>query len=202
MLDSTFPENTSGGLIGPVGFAISILIPVVVVGSYGFFILRRRSKIKSLIHRLGELSARHFLSQSCTKCNESAMLLLDVSPNSRSIHYGCEHCGKKSRAAAFSDEAQEAQPLFARFQKTGSTAQITFTTPDLPLPHEQTSREHIPAAVRHEVHRRDLGRCTQCGTNQGLQLDHIIPVSKGGNSTVANLQILCEPCNRGKAAKI
>ncbi|MBR2352886.1 MAG: HNH endonuclease, partial [Clostridia bacterium] len=34
-----------------------------------------------------------------------------------------------------------------------------------------------------------------------LEVDHIIPVSKGGKSTLDNLQTLCERCNRGKGTK-
>lgn len=43
---------------------------------------------------------------------------------------------------------------------------------------------------------------------QGVQVlevdlyDHIIPVSKGVSSTERNVQVLCERCNRQKAARI
>ena len=36
----------------------------------------------------------------------------------------------------------------------------------------------------------------------GWHIDHIIPFSKGGNSTWRNLQILCESCNLKKSNKI
>ncbi|HSZ41731.1 MAG TPA: HNH endonuclease signature motif containing protein [Trebonia sp.] len=34
-----------------------------------------------------------------------------------------------------------------------------------------------------------------------LHFDHVIPVSRGGANTVANIQLLCGPGNRAKAAK-
>ena len=63
-------------------------------------------------------------------------------------------------------------------------------------------RQPIPEAVRHAVWRRDCGKCVQCGSQEKLEFDHIIPLSKGGSSTERNLQLLCESCNRRKSANI
>lgn len=50
---------------------------------------------------------------------------------------------------------------------------------------------------------RDGARCRLCGANPSsgaiLQADHIKPWSKGGETTLENLQILCVPCNIGKS---
>jgi 5-methylcytosine-specific restriction endonuclease McrA len=35
----------------------------------------------------------------------------------------------------------------------------------------------------------------------GLQIDHIIPVAKGGKSVSSNLRVLCNKCNASKGAK-
>lgn len=60
----------------------------------------------------------------------------------------------------------------------------------------------ISREVQREVWRRDEGRCVQCNSNENLEYDHIIPFSKGGSSTVRNLQLLCEKCNRSKSNNI
>ena len=65
-----------------------------------------------------------------------------------------------------------------------------------------SNNRYIPSAVKTAVWRRDGGRCVQCGSNERLEYDHIIPVSKGGSNTERNIQILCEKCNRSKSAKI
>lgn len=44
-------------------------------------------------------------------------------------------------------------------------------------------------------------RCLSCGCDGPLTIDHVIPVSKGGPNTAANVQPLCGPCNSSKATK-
>lgn len=63
-------------------------------------------------------------------------------------------------------------------------------------------RPGIPEEVRRAVFRRDGGRCAACGSAELLQLDHVIPVARGGDSGPANLQLLCAPCNRDKGDAI
>ena len=72
---------------------------------------------------------------------------------------------------------------------------------------------YIPKKVREFVFKRDGGMCanSECKTMisySGLSLvmfnlefDHIIPFSRGGSNTEANVQLLCRSCNRAKGAK-
>lgn len=60
----------------------------------------------------------------------------------------------------------------------------------------------IPQDVKAAVWQRDGGRCKQCGAQEYLEFDHIIPFSRGGASTVNNLQLLCRRCNQKKGAHI
>ena len=59
-------------------------------------------------------------------------------------------------------------------------------------------RKPIPIKLRAEVFRRDNHLCLKCGAEDGLSIDHIVPVSKGGQNTLDNLQTLCMPCNISK----
>jgi hypothetical protein len=72
-----------------------------------------------------------------------------------------------------------------------------------------TRREHIPARVRDEVFVRDRSQCTytapggrRCGSRSALQMDHILPVARGGPSTAGNLRLLCAYHNRLEAERI
>lgn len=67
---------------------------------------------------------------------------------------------------------------------------------------EQHKRPPIPREVVDAVYRRDGGRCVYCGSTENLQLDHIIPFSKGGATTIENLQLLCQKCNLEKSNHI
>lgn len=63
-------------------------------------------------------------------------------------------------------------------------------------------RERVPSDVQRIVWERDNGRCVMCGSIENLQFDHIIPVSRGGNNSAANIQILCRNCNLRKSNRI
>lgn len=64
------------------------------------------------------------------------------------------------------------------------------------------SNRYISQQVKDLVWNRDNGKCRECGSNERLEFDHIIPFSKGGSNTYRNIQLLCEPCNRTKSDKI
>ena len=68
--------------------------------------------------------------------------------------------------------------------------------------HVPPGRGPIPKEVQHEVWRRDQGRCVQCGGQDRVEFDHIIPMSRGGSNTARNVQLLCEQCNRQKGNRI
>ena len=52
--------------------------------------------------------------------------------------------------------------------------------------------------------KRQRRRCACCRDSiaAGYHLDHVLPQSKGGSSTLANLQLLCPSCNISKGAKL
>jgi 5-methylcytosine-specific restriction endonuclease McrA len=46
-------------------------------------------------------------------------------------------------------------------------------------------------------------KCAHCGTKDApLTMDHIQPLSKGGNHTVDNIQPLCKSCNSRKGNRV
>lgn len=67
-------------------------------------------------------------------------------------------------------------------------------------------RTIMSSSLRYRVLKRDNFKCQYCGASAKedgvkLEVDHIIPVSKGGKTIISNLQTLCERCNRGKSNK-
>lgn len=57
-------------------------------------------------------------------------------------------------------------------------------------------RDYISRATRTEIIAAFGGRCAYCGRGDvALEIDHRIPVSKGGTSDRLNLVPACKPCN-------
>jgi len=67
---------------------------------------------------------------------------------------------------------------------------------------EEHKRPYIPQEVIGYVYMRDGGRCCECGSTKNLQIDHIIPLAKGGSSEAENLQLLCRECNQKKGDRL
>ncbi len=70
-----------------------------------------------------------------------------------------------------------------------------------------TKRTGISKKLRFEIFQRDNFTCQYCKRSKDedevkLQLDHIIPVSKGGTDAIQNLITSCLDCNLGKSNKI
>ncbi|HEU4928423.1 MAG TPA: HNH endonuclease signature motif containing protein [Candidatus Krumholzibacteria bacterium] len=73
---------------------------------------------------------------------------------------------------------------------------------------ERASRR-VPAQIMDDVFARDGGRCSfvapdgkRCGSTLGLQVDHIVPVARGGVSTMKNLRLLCAYHNRYESERL
>ena len=69
-------------------------------------------------------------------------------------------------------------------------------------------RSLMTRKLRNFIKERDNFTCCNCQNsthaepNLLLEIDHIIPVAKGGCTTEDNLQTLCWKCNRAKSDKI
>ena len=66
----------------------------------------------------------------------------------------------------------------------------------------------VPRAVQRKISRRALfardgWRCVYCGTSTGrLTLDHVVPRSRGGESSWENVVTSCAPCNLRKGDRL
>lgn len=73
--------------------------------------------------------------------------------------------------------------------------------------HSKAQRSAMTNDLREAIKQRDHYTCCMCGNsvinepNLLLEVDHIVPVSKGGKTEASNLQTLCWRCNRKKADK-
>jgi 5-methylcytosine-specific restriction endonuclease McrA len=56
--------------------------------------------------------------------------------------------------------------------------------------------------TRRAVFARDGWECQYCGARTSLTVDHVIPRSKGGESSWENIVASCAPCNRRKGDRL
>ena len=78
-----------------------------------------------------------------------------------------------------------------------------------PQPLSARPSRRIPSPLRHDVWRRDEGRCAfsgvagRCAETHGLEIDHIVPWAMGGRSDdSSNLRLLCRAHNQSEARRI
>lgn len=88
---------------------------------------------------------------------------------------------------------QEFDPLFARA-----------INPDHPPNRTDTGEIKNYRTHKHELYGKQEGNCNGCDTHfpfKIMEVDHILPRSRGGTNAKENLQILCSHCNRSKGDK-
>ncbi|MCD7885921.1 MAG: HNH endonuclease [Lachnospiraceae bacterium] len=70
----------------------------------------------------------------------------------------------------------------------------------------KNQRRLMTQELKERIKLRDNYTCQICGKYMpdevGLQIDHIVPVSKGGKTIESNLQVLCSVCNGRKSNKL
>lgn len=69
---------------------------------------------------------------------------------------------------------------------------------------ERVERAKVSKELRQEIFERDGYTCVNCGSTEkeSLEIDHIMPISKGGKTEPGNLQTLCRDCNIRKGNDI
>jgi len=65
---------------------------------------------------------------------------------------------------------------------------------------------YVPTALQRKIRQQFFDCCAYCRTKECLtattfELEHILPVSKGGQTSEQNLCLACPTCNRHKAAR-
>lgn len=102
----------------------------------------------------------------------------------------------------FDCECCNARPQLGIYQHKGCTVVEWFDI-DFPEPEPKPQRKPIKPSIRFQILKRDKYRCQMCGftakDGATLEIDHILPVSRGGSNDASNLQVLCRDCNAGKS---
>ncbi len=82
---------------------------------------------------------------------------------------------------------------------------MEFNLPSVLALKEYVSASENPAFTRFNVFLRDAFHCQYCGEHsktQYLTFDHVIPRSRGGETSWDNIIAACRPCNTRKGSKL
>jgi 5-methylcytosine-specific restriction endonuclease McrA len=142
------------------------------------------------VHEISQIIPSLAKQQGITIDSEAADLLAEY----------CNGC--PSEASVLLKKAHEYAVAYAAGYITPAVARDALAVFGSKSNSSSKERQPIPDDVKMFVWQRDGGRCVKCGSQENLEYDHIIPVSKGGSNTARNIQLLCEKCNRTKGAKI
>lgn len=129
----------------------------------------------------------------CSTCNQ----LLNSSHYSQKqrmaleSHPICKKCETKSEKKARNKAIIKEIHLKMCIEPTN------FTKSHLPLSHETRERRKNKGAFRVSILERDQHLCHYCG-DTGDTIDHLVPVAKGGFTTLENCVTSCEFCNHIK----
>lgn len=66
---------------------------------------------------------------------------------------------------------------------------------------ERNGVGRVTLAEWEEVLSRFDGKCAKCGSDRNIEMDHVIPLARGGTHAPDNIQPLCSLCNRRKSVK-
>jgi hypothetical protein len=144
-----------------------------------------QSTDEELIGELAKMwtASRHD-SGRCPRAKDAARYGLPVSPATVAQRFG-----SWKKALAATARAMNASGI---------------TLPEAPPPIVVIHKRRIPTkARRFDIFKRDGYKCRICRNVGGeLEVDHIVPLAKGGANTMDNLQTVCRACNRSKGTRL
>lgn len=144
---------------------------------------------------------RHHPPEQLVSNLEAAWRELGFPPGKRQIALLGERISESPYRRHWGSIRSACEALAAFHAGKISRPQLLAGRPDGP------ARTTVPLKDRWAVLKRDNYRCTRCGASPAsnhtveLEVDHIVPVARGGTNDLGNLQTLCRPCNQGKKAR-
>ena len=116
----------------------------------------------------------------------------------------CGYCGRLSHRCACHQADSDIRQFLARGGRLYAPL-LGESAPKRAVPPQIKRRERGALRRHYRLWYRQLAagsgeRCANCGAEEDLVLDHVIPIARGGRSRLDNLQMLCATCNRVKGA--
>ena len=141
------------------------------------------------------------IRSQCKECDRETL-------NASRAAMSAEH--KKAQNHGYNIRRRSSQKIYRLKNKERDRLYAARWRKDNPDIVKETFRRHSArrrgAPVVERIHKkaiiaRDNSTCYLCSrvlTPNEITLDHVVPVSRGGNHTNDNLRVACRPCNSGK----
>lgn len=153
---------------------------------------------------------RNFSNEQLFSEIERIWIMLGRQPTSTDIKGGISRYSFQSYVRRFGGWRNTLQAFVDYINSEDTDTKDTQENVDIELnnstvPIKHKTKRDINLRLRFKVMQRDNFKCCICGASPAkdpsveLQIDHIIPWAKGGETTIDNLQTLCTKCNLGKS---
>lgn len=114
---------------------------------------------------------------------------------------GCVECSTKAARDFHSSEEGKA---YTRLWRAANSDAVGEHNRNQKAKRRGAAGRHTAEDIRNILGKQKY-KCAECKASVRLkakrQVDHIIPIARGGTNWPSNLQILCAPCNMSKGAK-
>ena len=107
-------------------------------------------------------------------------------------------CWQDAIKAVFLDRVN----IVSEYDKTVRSPTFEMRLPSVVSLKTYVKPSRQPAFTRFNVFLRDRFTCQYCGNREDLTFDHVIPRSKGGQTTWENVVAACSPCNLRKGDRL
>lgn len=91
--------------------------------------------------------------------------------------------------------------IVAEYEHEVSSPSFSMRLPSVVCLKSYVKPSRNPAFTRFNVFLRDRFCCQYCGARDDLTFDHLLPRSRGGQTTWDNVIAACSPCNLRKGSK-
>jgi 5-methylcytosine-specific restriction endonuclease McrA len=112
----------------------------------------------------------------------------------------------KSRNNPINRQKRAAQMRYYRLQNPTAYKDWKFANPEKANANWNRRRQYFNTANLYQVTKNEIlklynANCFYCGSSEEIQIDHVMPISRGGKHSIGNLVAACGPCNRQKHSK-
>ncbi|QGQ97020.1 HNH endonuclease [Paenibacillus psychroresistens] len=109
--------------------------------------------------------------------------------------YQCDQC-EEERCCSFQHWADKNFTLCSKCLEAAYKELF-----QIPLPGTSKKKKKISVRLRLAIFKRDSYKCKYCGYGEDLEADHVVPESRGGETSIDNLVTACKVCNQKKGAR-